>query len=239
MGWISFNGISTEGMPGVSVNTMPSHRKAGKRFTEYYVKGRDGALHVFEGYSNFQLTAVLVLINCNAEMRQVINAWADGTGKLVTSDDPELAYIASVSEEVRWTRQDGNNGFYDTAEITFDCYPFMVEAIETVIDLEQPTSGQSWTYDVHNPGTAEALPIIQITGIGEVTITAGSKTITLNFGLQANVTATLDCENGYAYSSNGAVSMSGEFPSFPVGDSTMTFSSNCYVAKITPKWRWL
>ena len=104
MGEISFRGVSTASLTGVYVLEMPSHKKAGKRMTEYRVKGRDGVLHVDEGFDNFEIYARLILINTAANKRQVVNAWADGTGKLITTDDLSIAYKATVKDEVDWHR---------------------------------------------------------------------------------------------------------------------------------------
>ena len=104
MGEISFRGVSTSSLTGVYVLEMPSHKKAGKRMTEYRVKGRDGVLHVDDGFDNFDITVRLILINTGADRRQVVNAWADGTGKLITSDNLTLAYKATVKEEIVWHR---------------------------------------------------------------------------------------------------------------------------------------
>ena len=104
MGFLIFRGVSTESLTNVYVAKMPSHKKAGMRYSEYYVKGRDGALHVDEGYENFDLVVTLVLLNASADTRYTVNAWADGTGKLVTSDDPTRAYKASVKSGIEWQR---------------------------------------------------------------------------------------------------------------------------------------
>lgn len=104
MGYLIFRNVSTESLGKVYVSQMPSHKKASLRTTEYYVKGRDGALHVSEGYADFELQTVLVLLDAGADKRQIVNAWADGTGKLITSDDLTKAYKATVIGEIRWKR---------------------------------------------------------------------------------------------------------------------------------------
>lgn len=104
MGNIWFRNIAVSSLEGVYVSKMPDHKRASKRMAEYYVKGRDGALHVDEGFSNFDIQVTLVLIDAPATARQLVNAWADGTGKLVTSDDQTKAYKATVIDEIRWTR---------------------------------------------------------------------------------------------------------------------------------------
>lgn len=126
-----FQGISTSTgrtIPGSLASTkldnifvakMASHKKAARRFTEYYVKGRDGALHVDEGYANFDVEITLVLCNAGAEARQIVNAWADGTGKLILSDDLTKCYRATVEQEVKWTRVAADefaDDFYTTVQ---------------------------------------------------------------------------------------------------------------------------
>ena len=104
MGYLTFRGVSTQSLPGVYVQKMPSHKKARKRMTTYHVDGRDGDLHRDEGFENFDITVRLVFINASAEARQQVNAWADGTGKLISSDNFALAYVATVEDELHYDR---------------------------------------------------------------------------------------------------------------------------------------
>lgn len=231
MSYVEFRGISTDALAGVAISQMPNHRRAGMRYSEYYVKGRDGALHVEEGYSNFDLPVTLILLDAPAEARQAVNAWATGTGKLVTSDDPTKAYKASVLKEVRWTRQRGNKGYFDTAQVTFHCDPYMYEAQETVAVFTADGS-------LLNPGTDEALPTIVVEGAGNVTFTVGGKTVTIS-GMTSGVPVTLDCEAGYVFSASGSMTMTGDFPTIPKGVSAVDLGANCTKLTITPHWRWI
>ena len=104
MSYLIFRNASTASLGNVCVGKMVSHKKAAVRADEIYVDGRDGALHIIHGYANFEIQATLVLINGAATARQIVNAWADGTGKLVTSDDLTKAYKATVLGEVKWER---------------------------------------------------------------------------------------------------------------------------------------
>ena len=108
MSEVQFRGVSLSSLGNVYVSRMPSHKKASMRYSEYYVKGRDGALHVDEGLADYEIQLRVVLLNESAKLRQKVNAWADGTGKLITSDDLTLAYNATVKQEVVWTRITGN-----------------------------------------------------------------------------------------------------------------------------------
>lgn len=106
MGYVSFRGVSTQNLANVYVQMMPSHKKAAKRMTEYRVKGRDGVLHTDEGFDNTEITIRLVMVNAPAQTRQIINAWADGTGKLISSDDLSRCWKATVIDEIQYNRME-------------------------------------------------------------------------------------------------------------------------------------
>ena len=241
MSYLIFRGVSTENLQDVYVSQMPSHKKGAMRMTEYYVKGRDGALHVNEGYSNFDVQAVLVLVNGGATARQQVNAWADGTGKLITSDDLTKAYKATVIDEIRWKRvkahsHPGVNGYvesglFDTATITFNCEPFMYEAVDSVIELTA-------TESILNPGSADAYPLIEVIGSGDASFTFNDDEIEID-GMASETPVFIDCENGYVYTASGAATMRGEIPHFGLGVNTITFGSNVSNIIITPRWRWI
>ena len=231
MGYLIFKDVSTKALPGVAVSKMPSHKRAAMRYTEYYVKGRDGALHTDEGLSNIELPATLVLLDARAETRQAVNAWAMGQGKLITSDDPTKAYKAAVRREIKWQRQKGNRGYFDTATVYFDCDPYMYEAHETEI---------AFTADgnLNNPGTAEAIPTIKVEGSGNASFTIAGQAVTIR-GMSSGVPVYLDCENGYVYAASGSMTMVGEFPILPKGLSAVDLGSGVTKLTITPHWRWV
>jgi len=278
MGDITFRNHSISSLANVYVAQMPSHKKAGMRYSEYYVKGRDGAVHVDEGLANFDVQCKLILIKGTAQDRQIVNAWADGTGKLVTSDDTTLAYIASVKQEIQWSRQiaaayipvfdssktysvgdyvrysssvykftsnhTGNwnsnhvavqnwlvESVYDVATITFNCQPYMYEAVDSVTTLTE--SGT-----LVNPGSATALPLIKVLGSGDVSFEVNGEEITIE-GMTANTPVYIDSATGYIYTDSGAATMIGNPPTLKLGDNTFTFGNNLTSLQITPHWRWI
>lgn len=279
MSYLIFRGVSTQNMANVYVSLMPSHKKAGMRTTEYYVKGRDGALHISEGYSNFTIQAVLILLDGGADKRQLVNAWADGTGKLVTSDDLTKAYMATVIDEVRWKRVKAHgylepfstekaygvgdivkyngtayrfienhsagewnsshvtalnyvvNGLFDTATITFNCQPYMVESVDSSIELTE-------TGTIINPGSMVSYPLIKVEGSGNASFTFAGKNIAIA-GMTSGVPVYIDCETGYVYTASGAATMTGEIPDLQMGENTVTFGSNVTKITVTPRWRWI
>lgn len=247
MGYVIFRGVGTEGslsvvgsgnvLSNVYVSKMPDHRKAPKRMTEYYVKGRDGALHVDEGFENFDLTVSLILIKAPASTRQLVNAWADGTGKLITSDDTTKCYKATVIDGVEWSRKNANGGFYDIATITFNCEPFMYQTTETAIEITANLEG--WA----NQGTADAYPLIKVEGTDTEAVAfefCGEYIIVR--GIDANDPVFIDCENGYVYTASGtAKSIEGNIPKIPLGTNAVYFNPEHPPTKltVTPHWRWV
>lgn len=231
MGYLIFRGVNTESLEGVYVSQMPNHRKASMRYTEYYVKGRDGALHVDEGFANFDIIAKLVLVNATAYTRQLVNAWADGTGKLITSDDLSLAYRATVKEEIEWQRVQANDGFYDTATIRFNCEPCMYESVDSQITVTETSA-------IVNPGSATALPMIQVNGSGDCEFTINGTEIMIG-GVTDGVPVYIDCETGYVYTASGAATMTGDFPELGLGTNAIGITSGVSSLVITPHWRWV
>ena len=236
MATLTFRGISSASLGDVYIQKMPSHKKAAMRYTEYKVKGRDGTLHVNEGFDSFDIMATIVLINATASKRQTVNAWADGTGKLILSDDTTKAYRARVLREIVWTRDLGNGGFYDIAKITFTCDPFMYEAVDTVL---QYTANATLV----NPGSAEALPLIKVEGSGDASFAIDGETISIS-GMTSGVPVYIDCETGYVYTEQGATEMTGEIPVLRMTPSianpiTITLGSGVTKLTITPHWRWV
>jgi len=292
MGYLIFRGSSTASLAGIEVLEMPSHKKAAKRMTEYSIKGRDGILHTDDGFDNFDITARIILIDAPATARQVVNAWADGFGKLVTSDNLTLAYKALVKDEIEWYRDvasafietfsstkqyySGNfciysgqiykftashkgqwnagdvalqswlvKGVYDVADITFNCYPHMYEAVDSTMSLiaGQGTivSGGSEMFPIVNPGTDVAMPDIKVYGIDTVAFDFCGEYIIIN-GMEANNPVNIDCENGYIYADDGSgKSIVGSIPKIPLGSSGVYFNPEHSPTKIdvTPHWRWV
>lgn len=230
MSYVVFRGYSTEDL-GVYIakGGMPSHKKAEQRHTEYEIPGREGAVHITDGYSPFDLKVVLQMVEDTPSARTAINAWADGTGDLYTSDNPSLVWKASVLKEVKYDRLVYNGKLYDTAAITFRCQPIMRERVPTVITLTKADT-------ISNIGNVEAQPKIVVKGSGECRFSIGGELITLD-----NVTSdvTIDSEAGYVYTSSGAVSMTGEFPVLGLGDTEVALYGGTTSLVITPNWGWL
>lgn len=228
MGYISFRGIRSDDL-GLMIEKMPSHKRAEVRHTEYEIPGRDGALHIIDGYAAFDLQVIVFMHNAEADLRQTVNAWADGTGDLFTSDDPSKCFRASVMREVVYTRRNYGGKYFDSAKITFRCQPFMYETTPKVYTYTQSST-------IVNLGNMPSLPLITVTGNGNCSFSIGGQTVTLT-GVSSPVT--LDCEAGYASTEEGAVTMQGSFPEIGLNDSAVEIGEGVTKLEIKGNWRWL
>ena len=228
MNYISFRGVRSDDL-GLLIAKMPSHKRARVRQTEYDVPGRDGALHTIDGYGAFDLEVTVTMLNAEASLRQAVNAWADGTGDLFTSDDTGKCFRASVFDEVKYGRRKWGGKFCDTAKITFRCQPFMYETTPKIYTYTQ--SGI-----IVNLGNIPSLPLITVTGSGDCSFSIGGRSVTLT-GVSSPVM--LDCEAGYASTENGAVTMNGSFPEIGLNDSEVVLGENVEKLEIKGNWRWL
>ena len=229
--YVSFRGVSTASMTGIIIAQMPSHRKAGQRYVEYKIPARDGSLHMMEGYEPFDTVCKLRLIKQDATAHQTINAWADGTGKLITSDDPSKCWQAMVRDEIVWTRDYAAGKFFDTANIVFHCQPFMHETTES-------TQTFAATGNIINLGNVVSLPLIQVNGNGTCSLTVGGEEITLT-GVVSGTPVFIDCDAAYVYTSAGMTTMTGHFPKIPLGTSQIVVGSGVTSLVITPRWGWV
>lgn len=227
---VSFRGVSASSL-GLIVTKMPEHQKASMRVTRYSLPGRDGELHVVEGYDAVDIPVRVSAWKANASIRQTINAWADGTGKLISSDDTTKCWMASVIGGISFKRRSHHNGtFFDEAEIIFRCQPFMMEAVESEMTITEDT-------EIVNGGTVESLPLIKVVGSGTCVFTVCGQTIRLT-GVQSNAPVFIDSEAGYVYTNAGAAVMEGNFPVIPLGVSEIELTSGVTQLVITPRWRW-
>lgn len=93
---------------------------------------------------------------------------------------------------------------------------------------------------ITNDGTASAVPTITIVGSGDITLTVGTNTITVD-GLTSTII--IDCDTGFALDGSGndltpTVSMA-EWPfEFAAGDSAVSWTGTVTSVTITRPWRY-
>lgn len=227
MSWIMFRGVRSDQL-GAVISKMPSPVRAARRVEKYELDGRHGELHMFDGaYEQIELEATLNLFG--AASIDAMNMWLDGYGDLVLSDDPGKCYKATVIDEIDYTRyRTADEKRYDELKVRFSCHPFRYLA-----DPEETTLNAAGA--ITNPGTAESKPIITVYGSGDGVLTINGSDIQFE-GISGEIT--IDTEAGKVYSAAAGAKMTGDFPVFPTGETSVAFSGGITGVKINPRWRW-
>ena len=221
---------------GVIVTALPPIQTAGKRDETHMIPYRSGRLHIQDGAYEEIVKAVSVYLpyeqGGSVAALKTLRAWLTGSGTVSFSNDPGRAYRARIVSEISWG--EWVNGYEDrTAQILFECEPFAYHTGANDITL---TAARAVT----NPGTAEAWPVIAVTGSGDITLMTGGEIITLT-GLSGTVYLDSAAEECYALTNGARVSknamMSGEFPALKPGSSQIAWTGAVSKLVITPRWR--
>lgn len=166
--WFEFKGIRSDDM-GILIKQMPTRSLPGRNVTRKTVSGRNGTL----AYGDITYKDVNVRLECDIRDESMIPAimgWLNGEGRLRFSDEPDFEYQAYVDKEYsRSSIQPRLSGQRFT--ISWLCHPFRYQYPEPE-EITITTSGTSFT----NPGTAPALPRIEIRGSGDFSLTIGMQT---------------------------------------------------------------
>lgn len=166
--WFEFKGLRSDEM-GIFLKQMPVRSMPGRNITRKTVAGRHGSL----AYGDPTYKDVKVRIECDVRDESKlpsILAWLTGDGLLRFSDEPGLAYDASVDAEYsRSSIQARLSGQRFT--ITWTCHPFR----RMYPEADDLTFTREATFT--NPGTTPSLPRVEIRGSGTFSLTIGMQTV--------------------------------------------------------------
>lgn len=232
----TWNGQTASGK-GICVTSLPPIQRAGKRDEPFTIPFRSGNLHIQDG----SYDEVIKQVGCYlpyeqgvtvAELR-AIRSWLSGSGRVSFSDDAGREYQAHIISQIDFAQWVTG---YDDREFTvyFECVPYAYHT--GVADITVTASGTT----VSNPGTAEARPLLAVTGSGDVTLMAGGGIVQLD-GMSGTVYLDCEDEEAYAVVSGARESrnhiMSGEFPVIAPGNSLVSWTGSVTRVVITPRWR--
>lgn len=230
----TWNGMSAAAK-GIVVTQLPPRQTAAKRDEQHVIPYRSGVLHVQDGsYDEIIKTCACYIPyeqGPSAQSLTDIRAWLAGNGSLTLSNDPGHRYNADIISQIDFN--DWVQGYEDIEfQVVFECEPFGYRTDSAAFSA---TSAALIT----NPGTAAALPLITVTGSGDVSLMVGQEIILLE-GLDGTVK--LDCALQECYSeSDGLITnqnalMTGEFPSIPTGSFAISWTGSATVT-VDPRWR--
>ena len=226
-----WNGVNSRDM-GIRLQSMPEIIRPEERIQHVTIPGRAGELTMAEGSDiyNSYIQTIPVAVYTEAAVKAA-EAWLRGSGYVTFSGQPGLRQRARVINAVTFTKH-GRNSHYWDGQVQFYCEP-LKEANPPEADIVLTASGT-----VNNPGDVTAFPKIVIAGTGDVTISAGGKSIALT-GIQSGTI--VDSETGWVMYNGAALTgvYTGTFPVLPAGESMVAITGSVTSITITPRWRYL
>ena len=238
--WFEFKGIRSDEM-GVFLRQMPTRGVAAPKYTRKSVTGRDGTVKVSGGdYTDSTVQLEMDVID-ETKLPAVLG-WLTGSGDLRFSDEPGMVYTNASVEKDFQRKSIIPRATAQRFTVKWTCDPFR----KAYPDPEPIVITESNT-QIDNPGTAEALPRIEIVGSGDFTLTIGMYTMFFS-GVDGGII--IDSELMDAFTADGTLlandKTDGEFLRIRPGMSTVSWitggeDSNGSVESVTikPRWRYL
>ena len=216
---------------GIVIEKRPVIPKPERNIQYIEVPGRSGSLKIDDAtYKD-----IVVPITCGfkdenvADKADLVKSWLDsGEGQLILSNQPDKYYLAHVSDPFDITQEFRVLGKF---LVSFRCKPFKYALNNDAIILTIPGT-------ISNPGTAEAKPIIKITGIGNITLTVNNADIQLT-GVNGEITIDSVLKDAYKDTFLQNSKMLGNFPVLAPGNNAISWIGAVSSVQITPNWRWL
>lgn len=226
-----YYGEKSNGDFGVVVTKLPNIPIAEEDGEWVTIPGADGERFISNGSMKSVSINVPLWIPPNADVNAV-TAWLSGANELRVGGWPWF-WQAQTDGQISLTPCTFNDGWTATAIFKAKPYRYIWPKAATVTLTE---SGGS----VQGQGTADAKPIVTITGTGDVTVMIGSSTVMIN---DLSGAVTLDCEAKMAYS--GAVLKTGQttvvdgiWPTLSPQTTLVSWLDGVSKVEITPRWRY-
>lgn len=213
----SFRGTHTNSFQGLVTKTINNPLIASKRVKRITIPGRDGSYVFEDGYENKKLEFKCIVTKGSIQERRLrmrqIASWLSGTGDLVLDYEKDKTYkvVRTVSDiSVALDK------IIDEFNLEFEVEPFQYGTKKT-ISVENPG-----TFVVHHTGNVAAQTLVSLTGTGDVLVTCGNQSFTLN-GMTEKLN--LDSKRMIVYTEskeNCLFKHSGDFIKLMPGDNSIT-----------------
>ncbi|MFT8869545.1 hypothetical protein [Liquorilactobacillus nagelii] len=119
-----------------------------------------------------------------------------------------------------------------SADLNFEMMPY--KYLNSGLDSQTLSSDTTLT----NSGNIPALPLLKITGSGDIKVTLDNQTVSLK-GIDTGII--LDCESQLCTSLDGTRTqfdkLYSDFPSLPVGSTKISWPGTVSKFEITPRWK--
>ena len=228
----------------VRLMDVHSFSRGAQRGSQETVAGRSGYVWISDGANE----AFEIKRTCRAPASRLreISTWLSDAGYLRFSQEESAAFEARVIRAIEYKRvTPGADPLFEFT-VTFSCqpYPLVWPAADPI---EITASGAA----LPNPGTAPALPRVEVVGHGDFSLTIGMQTLFFT-GVERGII--VDSEIGDALTADGMLlaneCIDGElfriqpgpnYVSWQLGGADGELDAPGVVEKviITPRWRWL
>lgn len=214
------------------INELPAIPRGQQRGEWTERPGLDGAQFESDDALNANDMPVNIYISPCADINQVIE-WLSGAGNLRFNDWPWF-WKAAIDSPLAIRPAPFNDGWNVTVTFKTQPHRYLYPEIERI----SVANGDFIT----NPCTALALPLIQITGTGDINLMVGSESMLIQ---NLNGSISIDCEAKIAYGGEYETFMTGKivpaegWPALNTGATGISWTGNITEMFITPRWRWL
>ena len=218
-----FKDICSDDM-GIIVENLPPIIRPPKKYNIIEAEGSSRISVEAMGCKSYE--KVIPLSFKETDLNMVMD-WLEGSGQLILSNEYDKYYDAFILNQIDYEKIIK----YRKANVTFLVHPYKHSTGE-----EETTSRH-----VINQGNTGSLPLMTITGSGQVVVNInGVYACTIN---NLNGYITLDGEEQEAYKGNILQNrlMQGSFPILAPGENTITFSGTGTVTEVKTlvRSRWL
>jgi len=214
-----FKGKHTREFEGLIVKTVNNPLLPSKSINRVNIMGYDGE-YIFEnGYNNKLLEFKCMMAKGTIKERRIrareIASWLSGTGDLILDYEIDKTYkvVKTVSDVSLAVEQ-----VVDEFNIIFEVEPYQYSQLQT-LSVDNPTS-----VVITNNGNIESETLISVTGVGNVTVTSGTKSFIL---LDISEKINIDSKRMLVYTdekANAISKHSGDFIKLSSGNNTLNIT---------------
>lgn len=229
------NDISSDAL-GVWLEKAPPVVSAAERGEWIEIAGKHGeAWRSDNAYEGFDLDAeIYVPETCDLS---AVMDWIRGAERLRFGDHAWEYRVSAAETQLNLEDWDEFPECGHLATVTWHAEPFRYRWPEAeAIECRNPDA-------IQNPGTAQAAPLITITGSGDVSLSIGGYLVNVD-GMEDGVV--IDCEAQMAWNLamtqvlTGGITListdKGRWPRLNPGGNAIAWTGNCLV-EIVPRWR--
>ena len=230
--YIILNGVNSNTITGLLISTLPPITKPKQRTQIEEIDGRDGDIVTKLGYSAYDKEFEIGLYG-NFDINEVIS-YFNSEGTVVFSNENDKYYNYQILDQIDYEKLIR----FKTATIKMHMQPFKYPVQEQTITLSGETT-------VQNAGNIYAMPVLNISGSGNIEINLNEQQIfEVDLGEDAT-NITIDTNQMEAYNPNTTELMNrkvtGDYSLFKIrsGNNTVEITGTVTSATISNYTRWI